>query len=90
MPRVNSSRAWVDATRINEITEAADVGFGSFYNHFASKDAIVDAVVEQAALEMAEAISGTTRALDDRPRWSPRRTERRLRRPSPTRISAGC
>lgn len=55
----------VDATRINEITEAADVGFGSFYNHFASKDAIVDAVVEQAALEMAEAISGTTRALDD-------------------------
>lgn len=55
----------VDATRINEITEAADVGFGSFYNHFASKDAIVDAVVEQATLEMAEAISGMTHGLDD-------------------------
>src|SRR5262245_42665756 len=30
----------VDGVAINEITEAADVGFGSFYNHFESKDAI--------------------------------------------------
>lgn len=27
-----------DAATINDITEAADVGFGSFYNHFASKE----------------------------------------------------
>ena len=30
---------------IQDITEAADVGYGSFYNHFASKDAIVEAVI---------------------------------------------
>ena len=36
---------------IQEITDAADVGFGSFYNHFESKqdlfDAAVDAVIEE-------------------------------------------
>ncbi|MGW3354804.1 TetR/AcrR family transcriptional regulator [Streptomyces bungoensis] len=30
---------------IQEITEAADVGFGSFYNHFTSKDQLFDAAV---------------------------------------------
>ena len=38
------ARKGVDATAIAEITEAADVAFGSFYNHFASKEAIVEAV----------------------------------------------
>jgi AcrR family transcriptional regulator len=37
---------------IQDITEAADVGYGSFYNHFASKDAIVDAVIEAARSHM--------------------------------------
>src|SRR5258706_11232238 len=30
----------MDAVAIDEITEAADVGFGSFYNHFESREAI--------------------------------------------------
>jgi AcrR family transcriptional regulator len=30
---------------IQEITDAADVGFGSFYNHFESKEALFDAAV---------------------------------------------
>src|SRR6188472_3448151 len=38
------ARQGVDNTRINEITDAADVGFGSFYNHFESKEAIHAAV----------------------------------------------
>jgi AcrR family transcriptional regulator len=33
---------------IQDITEAADVGYGSFYNHFSTKDAIVDAVIDAA------------------------------------------
>jgi AcrR family transcriptional regulator len=41
------ARQGVENTRINEITEEADVGFGSFYNHFDSKEAIVEAVVEE-------------------------------------------
>jgi AcrR family transcriptional regulator len=54
-----------DATRINEITETADVGFGSFYNHFDSKDAIITAVVETLAVELGEAIAAATADLDD-------------------------
>ena len=36
----------VEHVTINEITEAADVGFGSFYNHFESKDALNDALFD--------------------------------------------
>src|SRR5271165_3081556 len=32
-----------DGATIADITEAADVGFGSFYNHFASKEDILEA-----------------------------------------------
>lgn len=35
------ARKGVDAATINDITEAADVGFGSFYNYFVSKEEIV-------------------------------------------------
>lgn len=38
-----------------EITELADVGLGSFYNHFASKDELFDAAVE-SALELQGAV----------------------------------
>ena len=36
----------MDGVVINEITEAADVGFGSFYNHFESRDAIYNALMQ--------------------------------------------
>jgi len=32
---------------IQQITDAADVGFGSFYNHFESKEQLFEAVVEE-------------------------------------------
>lgn len=54
-----------DRTRINEITEAADVGFGSFYNHFDSKDAIVSAVVRETVAEHGEALVAATADLED-------------------------
>lgn len=38
----------VDATAIAEITDQADVGFGSFYNHFDSKEEIAEAVLTEA------------------------------------------
>src|SRR4249919_251129 len=41
---------------INEITEAADVGFGSFYNHFESKEAIYGAVVDWVFEDFADAL----------------------------------
>ncbi|MEU2632553.1 TetR/AcrR family transcriptional regulator [Kitasatospora sp. NPDC007106] len=49
---------------IQEITEAADVGFGSFYNHFTSKDELFDAAValtlEQHG-ELLESVAGDLR-----------------------------
>lgn len=44
----------VDGTAINDITEAADVGFGSFYNHFNSKAEIAQAVFDIHAAELGE------------------------------------
>jgi AcrR family transcriptional regulator len=59
------ARQGVDNTRINEITEEADVGFGSFYNHFDSKEAIVEAVLEEAIAAQGSAIEAVTAGLDD-------------------------
>ena len=55
----------VENTRINEITDEADVGFGSFYNHFDSKDAIVEAVLSDAIAAQGDAVDALTRELDD-------------------------
>jgi AcrR family transcriptional regulator len=55
----------VENTRINEITDEADVGFGSFYNHFDSKDAIIGAVLSEAIAAQGEAVDALTRQLDD-------------------------
>jgi AcrR family transcriptional regulator len=44
----------LDGVAINEITEAADVGFGSFYNHFESKEAIYQALVDSVFEEFAD------------------------------------
>lgn len=42
----------VDSTAIADITETADVGFGSFYNHFTSKIEIIRVVFELRANEL--------------------------------------
>jgi len=55
----------VENTRINEITDEADVGFGSFYNHFDSKDAIVEAVLSEAIAAQGKTVDVLTRHLDD-------------------------
>jgi AcrR family transcriptional regulator len=46
----------VEGVAINEITDAADVGFGSFYNHFESKEAIYVAVVDWAFEDFADTL----------------------------------
>ena len=64
------ARQGVDNTRINEITDEADVGFGSFYNHFASKEAIVEAVLEETIAAQGAAIEALTERSRTRPRSS--------------------
>lgn len=59
------ARQGVDNTRINEITEEADVGFGSFYNHFESKEAIVEAVLTEMTSAQGAAIDAVTAQLED-------------------------
>jgi len=55
----------IGATSIQEITDTADVGFGSFYNHFASKDAIAEAVMEDAIESFGDAADRLATTLDD-------------------------
>ena len=59
------ARQGVDKTRINEITDEADVGFGSFYNHFASKEAIVEAVLAETLVAHGAAVDSLTAGLED-------------------------
>jgi AcrR family transcriptional regulator len=63
--RAMFARQGIDATRINEITEEADVGFGSFYNYFESKGAIVDAVLEHVLSAAGAAIDAATADIED-------------------------
>ena len=57
----------IDETAIMEITDAADVGFGTFYNYFASKDdiamQILDCVVH-ALGERSDAVNKATKVDD--------------------------
>ena len=50
---------------IQDITEAADVGFGTFYNHFSSKAELFDAAVEDALEEMGELLDKLSCDLED-------------------------
>jgi AcrR family transcriptional regulator len=62
--RLMSERG-MEAVAINEITEAADVGFGSFYNHFESKEAVYAAVIGTVFESFADALDELVRDVDD-------------------------
>jgi AcrR family transcriptional regulator len=55
----------MEGVAINEITEAADVGFGSFYNHFESKEAIYAALLDGVFEEFGDALDRLVRDLAD-------------------------
>lgn len=59
------ARQGVDNTRINEITDEADVGFGSFYNHFKSKEEMVEAVLTETLAAQGAAVAALTAGLED-------------------------
>lgn len=50
---------------ILEITQAADVGMGSFYNHFDSKEALFLAAVESALESLGDYLDSLTIAFAD-------------------------
>jgi AcrR family transcriptional regulator len=55
----------ISATTIQEITDTADVGFGSFYNHFESKQAIVQAIIDETIESYGDALDHIADAVDD-------------------------
>lgn len=55
----------LDAVAINEITEVADVGFGSFYNHFASKEAIHAELMAEVIGHFAAALNRLGEQVQD-------------------------
>lgn len=55
----------MDSVTISDITEAAHVGFGSFYNHFESKEGIFAALVEWVFEEFADTLDHLAGELSD-------------------------
>lgn len=60
-----AAKKGMDSVTINEITDAADVGFGSFYNHFDSKEGLFTALIEWLFEEFADALDGLVSDLSD-------------------------
>src|SRR6185312_4833016 len=54
-----------DRASIQEITEAADIGFGSFYNHFVSKEELFQTASEEVLERWAQMIDAACAGLDD-------------------------
>jgi AcrR family transcriptional regulator len=55
----------VAGLRISEITQAADVALGSFYNHFTSKEDLVETVVAESLEALISAIVTETPPQED-------------------------
>lgn len=55
----------MEAVAINEITEAADLGFGTFYNYFDSKEAIHEALVHELFESFGAALDQIAEQVDD-------------------------
>jgi AcrR family transcriptional regulator len=55
----------VAALRIGEITDRADVGRGSFYNHFETKDDLLTAMAKEAIEELGDGVLAELPADED-------------------------
>src|SRR5215510_133326 len=53
------------ATKIADIAAAADVGVGTFYLHFDTKEVLFDALVEDAVTRLKAAVDAARAGIDD-------------------------
>lgn len=59
------ARTGVEKATIAEIASEADVGFGSFYNHFSSKEEIATAVFDAQTEKLAEVLDNVRATVSD-------------------------
>ena len=66
---IKAAQTFIAAGKVNvpvlEITQAADVGMGSFYNHFESKEQLFDAAVAEVLDAHGALLDQLTASLDD-------------------------
>lgn len=66
---IQAAQALIAEGKLNvpvlEITQAADVGMGSFYNHFDSKEALFDAAVADVLDNHGALLDRLTESIDD-------------------------
>jgi AcrR family transcriptional regulator len=66
---IKAAQSFIAAGRVSvpvlEITQAADVGMGSFYNHFETKDELFAAAVEDALDQHGALLDRLTEGIDD-------------------------
>ncbi len=55
----------VQSLRISDVTERADLGFGTFYTYFETKDALIEAVVAEALARLASTIGRAAMGFPD-------------------------
>lgn len=63
--RIIARRGSLEAVPIEQIAQRAKVATGSFYNHFASKEQLFEAVVAEAVREHAAALGELMSDIDD-------------------------
>src|SRR5579871_2418042 len=54
-----------DRASIQEITETADIGFGSFYNHFSSKEELFQTASEEVLEAWAQMLDAVCAGIED-------------------------
>ena len=66
---IKAAQTFIAAGKLNvpalEITQAADVGMGSFYNHFDSKEQLFDAAVADVLDTHGSLLDQLTESIDD-------------------------
>jgi AcrR family transcriptional regulator len=66
---IKAAQSFIAAGKVNvpvlEITQAADVGMGSFYNHFESKEQLFEAAVADVLDNHGALLDELTQAIDD-------------------------
>jgi AcrR family transcriptional regulator len=63
--REQMSAGGPESITIQSITATADIGLGTFYNYFESRDEVIDAVIVEAVESLGQRLDALTRDMED-------------------------